>query len=574
MKRLILLMLALLLLTACSGQNEPGGSTAATTVPAPSGLYLPNSSTEQQTGGAVRVYEITGNRVLTLDMGVAVLDEQGKLTLIDREEGMLQSTCSGMGDLRAVSGNSVFYYDTDLHAYNLKTAEKHTWQLPDEIVGDFAVGTQTREIYYCTEGSIYALHMDTGLPRLLKQHSYTQQSIFGAYFGGQVIGWETEEGISYLSAENGLTLQKENNIHTLHSSLDMYLALRTDGIVEQTLFGMLDGQSQQLNVDAMSVSPAFAQQGAVTVDVDQGLQLSFYDLNTGKKNASTVIAQEDNCLDLTADDRYVWILTETALYRWDVTKSAIQDETVYTSAVWTAEAPDVVGMAQNMHRIDQLQKTYGVKIHVGTDAVKNSEEYAMLPEYQVKAISTMLDALEPCLAEMPENFLKTTVKNGWVRICLVRQLQSETGYVRYWHDGDCYIAISLAADMREAFLSGLGGAIDSNILGNSRDLEYWNDLNPKGFGYTYAEPVSEEYKEYVPAFFADTISMTYPTEDRARVFYHAMLQDNQELFAQEVMQKKLKLLCEGIREAYNLNKYTEVLPWEQYLAESLAYVEE
>ena len=53
-----------------------------------------------------------------------------------------------------------------------------------------------------------------------------------------------------------------------------------------------------------------------------------------------------------------------------------------------------------------------------------------------------------------------------------------------------------------------------------------------------------------------------------------MLKDNQELFAQEVMQKKLKLLCEGIREAYNLKKHTEILPWEQYLVESLAYVEE
>ena len=70
-------------------------------------------------------------------------------------------------------------------------------------------------------------------------------------------------------------------------------------------------------------------------------------------------------------------------------------------------------------------------------------------------------------------------------------------------------------------------------------------------------------------YFADKRSMAFPTEDRARIFYYAMTQGNAELFENEVLQSKLKLVCEGIREAYNLKKYAEVLPWEQYLAEPM-----
>lgn len=64
--------------------------------------------------------------------------------------------------------------------------------------------------------------------------------------------------------------------------------------------------------------------------------------------------------------------------------------------------------------------------------------------------------------------------------------------------------------------------------------------------------------------------MSFPTEDRARIFMAAMQANNAELFAKETLQEKLLCLCEGIREAYNLEDSTEVFPWEQYLEEPLA----
>jgi len=65
--------------------------------------------------------------------------------------------------------------------------------------------------------------------------------------------------------------------------------------------------------------------------------------------------------------------------------------------------------------------------------------------------------------------------------------------------------------------------------------------------------------------------MSFPSEDRARIFYYAMTEGNEELFTSSTLQAKLKTLCEGIREAYGWQKESQVFPWEQYLEQSLAY---
>ena len=59
--------------------------------------------------------------------------------------------------------------------------------------------------------------------------------------------------------------------------------------------------------------------------------------------------------------------------------------------------------------------------------------------------------------------------------------------------------------------------------------------------------------------------MTFPHEDRCRIFVTAMAEGNAEVFESETMQKKLQRVCDGIREAWDLEKTTEVFLWEQYL---------
>jgi len=44
-----------------------------------------------------------------------------------------------------------------------------------------------------------------------------------------------------------------------------------------------------------------------------------------------------------------------------------------------------------------------------------------------------------------------------------------------------------------------------------------------------------------------------------------MLPGNEALFQSDAMQRKLKALCDGIREAYGLRESPETFLWEQYL---------
>ena len=59
--------------------------------------------------------------------------------------------------------------------------------------------------------------------------------------------------------------------------------------------------------------------------------------------------------------------------------------------------------------------------------------------------------------------------------------------------------------------------------------------------------------------------MTFPREDRAQIFAAAMDSGANELFASEILQVKLEMICKGIRDAFELRKASEAFLWEQHL---------
>ena len=100
-------------------------------------------------------------------------------------------------------------------------------------------------------------------------------------------------------------------------------------------------------------------------------------------------------------------------------------------------------------------------------------------------------------------------------------------------------------------------------------FDYWNGLNPEGF--VYGSALNSTLVTGAKRAFVDNESMESATIDRSRVFWQAMEPDNSAMFQSETMQNKLNMLCRGIRDAWRLEKETDIYPWEQYLAESLAY---
>jgi len=116
--------------------------------------------------------------------------------------------------------------------------------------------------------------------------------------------------------------------------------------------------------------------------------------------------------------------------------------------------------------------------------------------------------------------------------------------------------------------------IDSHVLGNSPMFDYWNGLNPEGFVYGDASTYSQAYLDGESAVFLSDASMASATEDRCEVFCQAMKINNDAVFRSPVMQQKLKLLCQAIRDSWRLEQKTDLYSWEQYLTESIGYKSE
>ena len=133
--------------------------------------------------------------------------------------------------------------------------------------------------------------------------------------------------------------------------------------------------------------------------------------------------------------------------------------------------------------------------------------------------------------------------------------------------------------MERNFYHELCRAMDTYVYAHTAQYDLWTTKNPEGYRYDGSYDVYEThegspYLEGENRAFIDAYSMTYAHEDRATVMEYAMLDGCEEYFQSEIMQHKLTVLCRAIRRAFGWRYYEGTFPWEQYLAESQAYVEE
>lgn len=593
MKKIWILMLALLFLTGCAVNDSPDETEISTTETTVQGQYAADSAVEQQTQGAVRRYDLPGQSYSWLSAigDKLLLAEQGEnatqLTVVSGMEGVLGATVQIPANAPARATYTGFvYYDAESRQVvflDPQLQKLDEIELPEGIQGTPVFSPDGSEIFYCVEGEIRALETERRISRLIKSHSCSSQELLGCYFEGEVIACRIEDtdgkvNITYLSTENGQTLTVNNDIIDLFTYEDRYLAQRRDGIALQQIVGTKDSEPLQLNTD-LQLAAALELGGVVGYRADDaGVSLSFYDLTSGKKSAE-VILEGFGLPKTILGDRWsgcVWLLTEEmqtgtqVLLRWDPKASASEDETVYTATLHTAESPDEAGLAACQDRVDALNKANGTTIRIWQTALKSPNGHTLEPEYQVDTINKALDELEQLLDMFPSKFLDKSV-SGRIRICIVRAVDGTVGSVNYWYDGDPFIVLSAGGNFREDFLKGVSYVMDSHVLGNSAMYDYWNELNPEGFVYGDETTYSQTYLEGETMAFFSEDGMTSAKEDRANLFYQAMQPDNSAAFRSETMQNKLRLLCEAVRESWKLKKKTEVYSWEQYLAEPIAY---
>ncbi len=600
MKKYLLIALAVILLMSGCAQPEdmeeiqPEQTVTEETVP---GLYVPQSQQETESSGAVRRYDLPGGGyyLLTEFEGKLLLasgDAYTSLILLSGEDCVPTApvTIDALLDQKGwqtTSSGFVYYaeHSSELVYLDSRLQEFRRVLLPEDVQGDLIISPDGEEIYYCAGQEIRVLETDRLISRLLKSHTCKTQQLTGSYFDGRLLTCHAiyEDGTEntlYISAENGQTLYTYNHITQLETWQNNFLAMRNDGTVKQVFFGLEDGTAQQLNVTGGEMVQALALSGAVqyTQTEEGALSLAFYDLSSGKKTSALTLngVNVPKVFYADKDTGCLWMLTadketeKEILLRWDIAASSMQDETVYTGAFFTAENPDEDGIKACKSRANKLDKTYGIKLRLWEYAAKYTGGHEVVPEHQTEAINRCLDELVPILKEFPDKFLKKAISSG-VRICVVRSIDGEQKCVQFWEGDSFFILVSVGADLRQGIMSCLGYVIDTHILGNSSRYDYWKPLNPEGFDYADPATHLESYLSGENRAFADAESMISIRDDRSRMFYYAMLQENAEMFRSETMQQKLRLLCKGIRNAWDWRREETDFPWEQYLNESIAY---
>lgn len=604
MKRLLMVLLAALLLAGC-GKNPPPMETVASTQAtdnATEHLYDADSAVERDTGGAVRTYLLKPDTYFGIrKMGshVLLMGHKGLTVLTGDLGGVTASQITGEVRINSVLDTAAtglaYYMPTSRQVVirNPMLQTVTTWELPKEIVGDPCISFAANEVFYSTGTEIRARNMTTGISRLLRRQTAGTQTLLGAYFDGKALlcTFTDETGLEetvFISTETGQDLGQGKGVSGMQTFSDRYYACWQDGIIQQTVFGSksLGAKSLQAPVPDEKTGGRAAileKNGIVEYSAnDRGLTLTFYDMTSGKKTAQATLPQVHSPIGFCSDGRYIWLLATDAgkvcqcVYRWDITQSVIADENVYTSVLFTPDSPDAEGLARCKALAEAYQSNYGIKFLFWQDAVAHTGGYTVTEEYHAQVIEDVLIQAEPLLKLFPSRFLVKSVEGGWIKVALVQSIDGDRDWVQFWEEGDCWILLSSGADVTQSLIQGIAYAIDSHVLGNSREYDTWSELNPKDFVYSYNEELKEDslYLFGKERAFTDAYAMCYPHEDRCHIFFHAMKEDNADMFQSSAMQAKLLRLCTGIREAYNLEKKTDTYTWEQYLNEPIAYVPE
>ena len=599
MKRFVWILLAVILLLAGCAEEEVAPVETETTVPVtePVVIYMANSSVEQQTGGAVKVFvpeEDTYIGMAPMGENVVLVSDLTKLTLMNSETGELgasikvgeQISCEDTDFTATAEGVSYYREDgLELVFLNSQLQQAAKVEIPEGISGHPCISHANQEIYYCKDKQVRALHLQTGISRLVKEQvcqsiELVESHLDGTMLACKVIDEKGAESMLYLDSATGQTLDDANQLTALQTGADHYLVTRKEGIVTQQIFGAVGSAPQLFNLDE-PVTAAFSLGGAYTWKVDNNaLVLSFYDFETGTLSSQTRMVGVSEPVSIAADDQYIWVLAKEGekemLYRWDVTMSRTGSTDSYIAPLYTRDFPDTQGLEACAEKAKLLGEEHGIHIRVAKDALEVTGNYELLDEFQVDATNAMLDRMKLMLDSFPQGFLKNSLAKGELHIGLVRSIAGGAKeMVQFYEGGNAYVLLAASDNLEQNMLHGVGYIIDSHVLGNSRDYDNWKQLNPGDFDYDYSYYV---YKKHADSkyltdesrAFADAYAMTFPHEDRCRLFVYAMMEGNESLFTTDTMQAKLKRMCQGIRESYGYEKNGKTYVWEQYLNTSLA----
>lgn len=622
MKKILSALLCCLLLSGCAAEipepEAPVPATTSVTEPVPAGYYDPNSLLEAATNGAVRCYplrDVHCSSMLTMDKNILLIaasEYSSELTLLAGEDlhpaGKLHISSWLSRDV-----HSLHRWEKGISFYEEGTGQTlvldNSLQLvdsidaPEGLIGEPILSFDRRTLYYCTADSLRALELETGISRCLKEMDYPYQVLAGLHQKDTVLECTYRDGgidsrTMFLSTDTGATLYTLYSEPDFYSHGDCYYTEYTESSAHFRLFGNADSQARSLNLPQNTLCYFLPEDNAaVTMESHDGtgILLNYYDLDSGLRTAALTLPTDTFpwAFCTYADGKVCFLNYDReyeaqVLHIWDTARSPVTDEHCYTSLHYTREDPDTEGLAACRAYAEEIGNRYGIEVLIHKEAAAVEPfDYDLEYEHLVGVLKRELELLDRNLSRYPEGFLPTLASRfDGITICIVRSLTgtAEAGSldsadgIQFLQNYRAYIALAAPANTEYALYHELCHLIDTMVISESSAYDRWDELNPDGFSYDYDYIAnktrnSSAYLQEHNRSFIDTYSMSFPKEDRARIMEYAMTEGNELYFQSPTMQAKLKLLCEGIREAFGLRKSPETFRWEQYLNVSLAYTE-
>ena len=278
--------------------------------------------------------------------------------------------------------------------------------------------------------------------------------------------------------------------------------------------------------------------------------------------------------------------------------------------------------AENHALAQRISEKYSVEVFYGADGVRHFNDYAVVSETDEKLINNALITLDGFFGKFPAGFFDELVGkfSGYNELCVyltgrIIPNLNESGSIN-----DAVAFVTTENDIRMMVLDiTQGSGIEKNaahelmhIIENAvycidfdsaawRDKECfarWDMLNPEDFSYyfrytdEYGVTLGYDAVEYNGAlyydgcgtdvnsiYFVDGYSMTFPSEDRARIFENIATASADMLpsyFKGSAMQLKAAYLCACIRDSFECITDDTVLFWESCInpAYTLSYFRE
>ncbi len=599
MKRWLALLAIALLFSGCSNAEPPNNTEdiPATLPQAPSqeapSLYDEANPIEKATNGAVKAYlpkdgcsyiASMGRNIVLFGKDSVMLLRGERLTEVALEKiSKLPKPDSGKLQVR---DDGIAYYDAkndQIVFLNQFFREVGTFRLPENIKGDVYLAPDWKMFFYCSNEGVHALNLDTGISRLLKAQDANWQGVSGGFLNGTALrcSLKQEDGTvqtMLLSAETGMVLAQGDYLEKMRGDGECYYVLAENNHI----FGIGEEQPIELMPEGKGkLYPVPDGKGAIfRIKTKADCCLDYYDIQTGKRTASVTLDGIKSISDVFYANGAIFFTANDMLYRWETELSHIEDQRTYFVPHYHYANPDEAGLAAVGQRVERMEESYGVQILYWNEVESLAPwNYRFTAEYRTEPYAAYLSKLEKALETFPEGFFTDISKwssSGKLNIVLVQGIYggvetekyASASGVQYHANGDAYIALTVGEDLDSWFYHELGHLLDNRILSTTNAYSGWSSLNPWDFRYDNdyiknQDRTDTRYLEGDRRHFVDFYSMSFAVEDRSRIFEYACMPGNEEVFASQYMQKKLKTVCQGVRKAFDLEG--EGYIWEQYL---------